>query len=75
VLLVGSVGAQHSAALRPVFLAGACSASLVWFAGLGWGARALAPLFARPAAWRVLDALIGVTMLTLAASLTRALVS
>jgi L-lysine exporter family protein LysE/ArgO len=58
-----------------VFLAGACSASLVWFAGLGWGARALAPLFARPAAWRVLDALIGVTMLTLAASLTRALVS
>jgi L-lysine exporter family protein LysE/ArgO len=36
---------------------------------LGYGARSLAPVFARPRAWQVLDALIGLTMLVLAASL------
>ena len=33
------------------------------------GARLLRPLFAKPKAWRVLDAIIGVTMLALAAKL------
>jgi arginine exporter protein ArgO len=33
-----------------------------WFFGLGYGARLLAPLFTRPAAWRVLDAVIGVVV-------------
>ena len=32
---------------------------------LGYGARLLRPLFAKPKAWRVLDAIIGVTMLAL----------
>jgi L-lysine exporter family protein LysE/ArgO len=71
VLLVGAVGAQQPAALRPAFLAGAGSASLIWFASLGYGARKLAPLFAKPVAWRWLDAGIGVTMLLLAAGLVR----
>jgi L-lysine exporter family protein LysE/ArgO len=72
VLLVGGVGAQQAAgAPRAAFLAGACSASAVWFFGLAYAARRLAPLFARPAAWRVLDGLIGVTMWTLAAVLLR----
>jgi L-lysine exporter family protein LysE/ArgO len=71
VLLVGAVGAQQPADLRPAFLAGAGGASVVWFAALGYGARRLAPLFARPTAWRVLDALIGVTMLLLALGLLR----
>jgi L-lysine exporter family protein LysE/ArgO len=48
---------------------GAASASIGWFAALGYGARLLTPLFARPAAWRVLDAVVGIVMLTLAASL------
>lgn len=69
VLLVGSVGAQWPAAARPAFVAGAAGASLVWFTGLGYGARLLAPVFARPRAWQVLDALIGVVMLALAALL------
>lgn len=69
VLLVGSIGAQHPPALRAVFIAGAAVASLTWFTALGFGARALAPLFAGPRAWQVLDALIGVVMLALAASL------
>jgi L-lysine exporter family protein LysE/ArgO len=69
VLLVGSVGAQQPSGLRPAFLAGACTASLGWFASLGFGARMLAPVFARPAAWRVLDALVALIMWTVAITL------
>lgn len=68
VVLVGAVGAQHGAQ-RWWFGAGAAAASCAWFGALGYGARWLAPLFARPGAWRVLDALIGVTMLVLASAL------
>lgn len=71
VLLVGSIGAQQPASLRGWFVAGASTASLLWFGLLGFGARWLAPWFARPKAWRVLDALIGVTMWVLAALLLR----
>ena len=71
VLLVGGVGAQQPAALRGWFIAGASSASLFWFALLGFRARWLAPWFARPNAWQVLDGLIGLTMLVLSALLIR----
>lgn len=69
VLLVGSVGAQQPSVLRPAFLAGAYTASLGWFASLGFGARMMAPLFGRPAAWRALDALVALTMWTIAMAL------
>jgi L-lysine exporter family protein LysE/ArgO len=71
VLLVGSIGAQQPAALRPWFMAGASSASLLWFTLLGFGARWLAPWFARPRAWQVLDGLIGATMFVLSALMLR----
>jgi len=71
VLLVGSIGAQQPAALRGWFIAGAAGASLVWFSLLGFGARWLAPWFARPRAWQVLDGLIGATMFVLSALLVR----
>ena len=69
VLLVGTVGAQQPHGLRLAFLAGACSASLGWFVSLGFGARLMAPVFARPAAWRVLDAFVALLMWTLATTL------
>lgn len=71
VVLVGSIGAQQPQGLRAWFIAGASSASLLWFTALGFGARWLAPWFARPRAWQLLDALIGVTMLALSALLVR----
>jgi L-lysine exporter family protein LysE/ArgO len=71
VLLVGSIGAQQPDALRAWFIAGASSASLFWFGLLGFGARWLAPWFARPRAWQMLDGLIGVTMFMLSALLLR----
>jgi L-lysine exporter family protein LysE/ArgO len=71
VLLVGSIGAQQPDGLRGWFIAGSSIASLGWFIALGFGARWLAPLFARPRAWQVLDALIGLTMWTLSVMLLR----
>jgi len=71
VLLVGSIGAQQPAPLRGWFMAGASSASLGWFVLLGFGARWLAPWFARPRSWQALDGLIGVTLLVLSALLVR----
>ena len=65
VLLVGSIGVQQPASLQPWFVAGASSASLLWFCALGFGARWLAPLFAQPRAWQVLDVLSGLTMCVL----------
>ena len=44
------------------FLSGTLLASLLWFFGLGYGARMLRGLFARPAAWRVPDSAIAVVM-------------
>lgn len=69
VLLVSAVGASQPPGGQPAFVAGAGLASALWFAALGYGARLLAPLFVRPAAWRVLDALVGATMLAIAAGL------
>jgi L-lysine exporter family protein LysE/ArgO len=75
VLLVGSIGAQQPASLQGWFAAGASTASLLWFSALGFGARWLAPWFARPRAWQVLDGLIGLTMWVLSALLVRHVVS
>lgn len=71
VLLVGSIGAQQPAQLRWWFVMGASTASMFWFGLLGFGARWLAPWFARPRAWQILDGLIGLTMWVLAALLVR----
>lgn len=75
VLLMGSIGAQQAAGLRGWFVLGASVASLCWFGMLGFGARWLAPLFARPRAWQVLDGLIGLTMFVLSAALVRHVVN
>jgi len=69
VLMLGSIGNTYGPTLRWAFGAGAATASVVCFFGLGYGARVLTPLFARPAAWRVLDGLIAAVMLGLALSL------
>jgi L-lysine exporter family protein LysE/ArgO len=72
VVLIGSLASQHGEVGRWVFGAGAAAASVVWFFSLGYGARFLAPLFARPGAWRVLDSLIALTMFLLAGGLLAA---
>ena len=71
VVLLGSVAATHGAQ-RWWFAAGAGLASVVWFTALGHGARLLRPVFARPAAWRVLDLGVAVVMVVLAVGLLAA---
>ncbi|CTQ51341.1 LysE/ArgO family amino acid transporter [Jannaschia donghaensis] len=66
-LLLGSISTQ--AASSQLFGAGAVIASFTFFFSLGYGAALLRPLFARPAAWRVLDAGIAVVMWVIAAGL------
>ena len=67
-VLLGSIASTHGAD-RWWFGAGAGVASIAWFTALGMGARLLAPVFARPVAWRILDGLIAVVMLSIAVSL------
>ena len=61
VLMLGTV-ANSFGDQRWWFCAGALTASAVWFPTLGFGARALRGIFARPSAWRVLDSGIAVIM-------------
>src|SRR5258706_808000 len=68
VVLLGSVSTRY-ACQRLAFALGAMTSSFLFFVALGHGARLLRPLFANPKAWRVLDALIGITMMMLAAKL------
>lgn len=67
VVLLGSISAQYPD--RLAFGMGAVLASFAFFFTLGYGARLLSPLFARPRAWQILDALIAVTMWVIAAKL------
>ena len=74
VLLLGSIASTHGPDDKWVFAIGAALASVVWFSALGFGARLLGPLFAKPVAWRILDAVIAVVMLALAITLALRLV-
>lgn len=67
VVLIGAISAQF--ADRFSFGVGAVVSSFVFFFGLGYGARLLAPVFERPRAWQVLDVLIGLIMWAIAAKL------
>ena len=68
--LIGAVSTGFApGADRLAFGLGATTASFVFFFGLGYGARLLAPVMRSTTAWRVLDAGIGLTMLAIAAKL------
>jgi L-lysine exporter family protein LysE/ArgO len=68
-VLVGSVSAQYPDKLA--FAGGAILASILFFFLLGYGARLLQPVFARPVSWRILDALVAATMWAIAVALLR----
>ncbi len=69
VVLLGSFANTYATPDRWFLGAGAMLGSVVWFAALGYGARLLGPIFARPVAWRVLDSGIAVMMTVLAVGL------
>jgi len=69
VVLLGAVAATVSSGEKVFFMAGAVSGSFLWFMALGFGARLLRPLFRQPRTWQLLDAAIGLVMLSIAAGL------
>ncbi|WP_343560933.1 LysE/ArgO family amino acid transporter [Kiloniella sp. b19] len=66
VILLGSIGGRHEGDASLAFGTGAVIASFVWFFSLALGARFLSPLFAKPAAWRILDLIIAAIMWSIA---------
>jgi L-lysine exporter family protein LysE/ArgO len=71
VVLLGSVSGTFQGEARWFFGLGAVAASALWFFTLSAGGARLAPLFRRPAAWRVLDGAICLIMWSIAFSLVR----
>lgn len=65
-VLIGTIGAQFEGMERKCFALGAISASFIWFFALSYGAKFLAPLFAKPIAWKILDFTIALIMWTIA---------
>lgn len=68
VALIGSISAQY-APFQVAFGVAAALGSFSFFAALGFGARFLAPIFANPRAWVVLEGVVGLTMWAIAATL------
>lgn len=75
VILVGSLAAPYSGGARMTYTLGAVTASFAWFFALGYGARVLTPLFAKPLAWRILDFGIAGIMFSIAGKLGLWLIS
>jgi len=69
VVLLGSISSQFPHHERYSFGLGAIMASFVWFFGITYGSRYLAPLFQNPKSWKILDFIIGCIMWMIALSL------
>ena len=70
VVLIGTVSSQFTGQ-NLEFLAGAITASFLFFFALGYGASFLGPLFRKPMAWKILDVGIGIVMWAIAYGLIR----
>jgi len=64
VILLGALANEHQDG-RWLFGVGAVTASVVWFTGLGFGAKRLSRFFATARTWRILDGLIATMMIAL----------
>ena len=67
VILLSAIALQSQAPL--IFGLGAMSGSFLFFFSLGYGAKYLAPIFRKPASWRILDLIICAIMWTIALKL------
>lgn len=68
VVLVGTISTRFPGQ-ELVFAAGAMTGSFLFFFSLGYGASGLRPIFAKPMAWRILDAVIAAVMWSIAFTL------
>nr|WP_221243839.1 LysE family transporter [Micrococcus sp. TA1] len=68
VVMLGTLANSYGAD-KWVFAAGAVTGSALWFLTLGLGVRALAPVLDTPRTWRIVDLVVGVVMVAIAAKL------
>lgn len=64
-ILIGSVSTKFKDE-NLIFGIGASLASFCFFFALGYPARFLAPIFARPISWKILEFFVGLIMLAIA---------
>ncbi len=69
VVLLGTMASPYPTWGRAAFATGGALASALWFTAIGFGARWLAPLFASPQSWRVLDGVTAACMMALAVAM------
>ena len=68
--LIGAISTQYQFLLEKyAFAAGASVSSLLFFFSLGYGARIFTPIMQSKLAWKILDLVIGCTMLVIAGML------
>jgi L-lysine exporter family protein LysE/ArgO len=65
VILLGSIGNQFGDQ-KWFFALGAAAGSFLWFASIGFGARAASGLMKKPVFWKVLDLVIAAVMFSIA---------
>jgi L-lysine exporter family protein LysE/ArgO len=68
VVMLGTLANSYGAD-KWVFATGAVTGSALWFLTLGLGVRALAPVLDTPRTWRIVDIVVGVVMVAIAAKL------
>lgn len=73
VVLVGGISSRYIGQEKTAFAAGAMAASFIWFFSLGYGARLLQSVFAKPRSWQILDLIIAAVMTVIAISLMRSI--
>ncbi|MGO2861628.1 MAG: LysE/ArgO family amino acid transporter [Brevibacterium sp.] len=69
VVMLGNLANQQGPGGVLPFTLGAMLGSITWFLGIGYGARGLSGYLARPRVWQILDALIAIVLVILAARL------
>jgi L-lysine exporter family protein LysE/ArgO len=67
-MLLGAISTRFPGQ-EPAFASGAMTGSFLFFFSLGYGAKWLRPIFTSPTSWRMLEALIAVTMWAIALKL------
>ena len=69
VVMLGAISGNYADTGRYAFGAGAATSSTLWFFALGLAGALLAPLFAKPRSWQILNLLVCLTVWWIAASL------
>lgn len=69
VVMLGAISGSYEGNGRYIFGLGAATASFIWFFSLAFCGQKLAPVFARPRSWQILNGLVALMVWSIAARL------